>query len=247
MRDAPTVDQYWEALEPHLRPFSPEEQGPAVALYRELAKGRAVDAEQFARALVTTPAAARALLERDALKRFIYPDTKGRAVGFGGLATAPMHHRFEVNGRALWTWCAWDSLFIPEILGRQARVTSPDPESRELVRLTVTPDRIESVEPSDAVISFIQPDAEAFGTSAANIMASFCHYIFFFASRASGERWTAKHPGTFLCTLDDAFALAKRFNARNFGQSWRGAPIGSDGDTIGWETRPPIPSRPRLL
>ena len=138
-------------------------------------------------------------------------------VGFGGLAAAPMHHRFEVNGRTLWTWCAWDSLFIPEILGCPARVTSPDPENRELVRLSVTPDWIESVEPSDAVISFTRLDSEAFGPSAANIMASFCHYIFFFISRASGERWTAKHPGTFLCTLDEAFVLAKRLNAQNFG------------------------------
>ena len=80
----------------------------------------------------------------------------------------------------------------------------------------VTPDRIESLEPSDAVISFIRPDAEAFATSAVNIMANFCHYIFFFASRASGERWVAEHPGTFLCTLDDAFVLAKRLNAANF-------------------------------
>jgi alkylmercury lyase len=128
-----------------------------------------------------------------------------------------MHHRFEVNGRTLWTWCAWDSLFIPEILGRPARVTSPDPENRELVRLAVTPHRIQSVEPGNAVISFIRPDAEAFGTSAANVMASFCQYIFFFASRASGERWTAKHRGTFLFTLDDGFTLAKRLNAANFG------------------------------
>jgi alkylmercury lyase len=221
MRDIPTVDQYWETLSPHLKSFSPEEQGAAVVLYRELAKGRAVDAEQFARALDTPPATARALLERQAIKRFIYPDAEGRVLGFGGLAAAPMHHRFEVNGRTLWTWCAWDSLFIPEILGRPARVTSPDPENRELVRLAVTPDRIESVEPRDAVISFIRPDAEAFGTSAANIMANFCHYIFFFTSRASGEQWTAKHPGTFLSTLDDAFALAKRINAANFGTALR--------------------------
>jgi hypothetical protein len=31
------------------------------------------------------------------------------------LAATAMHHRFEVDGRALSTWCAWDSLFIPEI------------------------------------------------------------------------------------------------------------------------------------
>jgi alkylmercury lyase len=204
-------------LESHLRPFSREEQPIAVALYRELAKGKAVDADQFGRALGVSPDESRALLARDAIKSFIYPDSEGRVLGFGGLAAAPMHHRFEVRGRMLWTWCAWDSLFIPEILGCEAGVTSPDPENREIVRLLVTPDRVGSVVPSEAVVSFIRPEAQAFDTSAANVMAKFCHFIFFFSSRQSGERWITKHPGTFLYSLEDAFTLAKRFNARSFG------------------------------
>ena len=89
--------------------------------------------------------------------------------------------------------------------------------SAELGKVGVTPERIESVEPDGAVVSFVLPDAQVFGTSATNVMAKFCHFIFFFSSRSSGERWVAKHPGTFLYSLDDAFALAKRFNARNFG------------------------------
>jgi hypothetical protein len=47
-----------------------------------------------------------------------------------------MHHRFEVQGRTLWTWCG-GSLFIPEILGRSAHVTSADPENGEIVNLVV--------------------------------------------------------------------------------------------------------------
>jgi alkylmercury lyase len=215
--EAPTMDQYWEALEPCLQNLSPEEQRSVVALYRELAKGQAVNASQLGRAIGLSLEESRALLRRDAVKSFIHSDEQGRVLGFGGLAIAPMHHHFEIEGRALWTWCAWDSLFIPEILGRPARVTSPDPESGELVRLVVTPDRIESVDPHEAVISFIRPDAQVFGTSATNVMAKFCHFIFFFASRSSGERWVAKHPGTFLCSLADAFTLAKRSNARRFG------------------------------
>jgi alkylmercury lyase len=215
--EIPTVDEYWRALAPHLRRFEPEEQRAAVALYRELAKGQAVDATQLGRALGVSVSESSALLRRDSLKCAIYPDDEGRVLGFGGLAAAPMHHRFTVDGRELWTWCAWDSLFLPEIIGRPARVASPDPETGEVVRLIVTPQRIESVEPSGAVISFVWPDAESFRTSAANIMAKFCHFIYFFASPTSGERWATKNPGTFLCTLDDAFVLAKRFNARNFG------------------------------
>jgi alkylmercury lyase len=213
----PSLDEYWKMLESRLRTFSSEEQPVAVALYRELAKGKPVDANQFSRALGVSSEEARLLLQKDAIKSFVYPDSAGRVVGFGGLATAPMHHRFEVGGRTLWTWCAWDSLFIPEILGRPARVTSPDPESRETIRLIVTPERIESVVPSETVVSFIRPAVRTLDISAAKVMANFCHLIFFFSSRQSGERWVAKHPATFLYSLDDAFTLAKRFNARNFG------------------------------
>lgn len=213
----PSVEAYWQELEPHLPHFLPEEQRVAVALYRELAKGRAVDTAQLSLALGISFDDARTLLDREPTKNFIYPDDQGRVVGFGGLAAAQMHHRFEVDGRTLSTWCAWDSLFIPEILGQTARITSPDPESGELVRLVVTPERIASVEPPGAVVSFVLPDAEVFGTSAANVMAKFCHFIFFFSTRLSGESWVAKHPGTFLYSLDEAFVLARRLNARNFG------------------------------
>ena len=213
----PTLGVYWERLANELPVFSPEEQRVAVTLYRELAKGQPVDAAQLAQALGVPVAEARALLARDSIRAFVYQDKQGRVLGFGGLAAAEMAHRFEVDGRTLWTWCAWDSLFIPEILGKSARVQSPDPATGETVRLVVSPDRVESVDPTDAVVSFLLPDADQFRTSAANVMAQFCHFVFFFTSRSSGERWVAKHPGTFLYSLDDAFALAKRLNAKNFG------------------------------
>jgi alkylmercury lyase len=206
-----TLDEYWAALQPHLPSFSPEEQRTAVTLYRELAKGRPVDEARLACALGMSTAEARALFQRESIKGLVYADSRGLVLGFGGLAAAPtMHHDLS-------TWCAWDSLFIPEILGRPARVASCDPESGEHVHLIVTPERIEWVEPSEAVISFVRPDMQIFGTSAAKVMARFCHFIFFFASRSSGERWTAKKPGTFLYSLDEAFALAKRSNLNNFG------------------------------
>jgi alkylmercury lyase len=220
----PTLDEYWAALQPHLPSFSLEEQRAAIALYRELAKGEPVDESRLACALGMSTAEARALLQRDSIKSLIYADSRGLVLGFGGLAAAPtMHHHIEVGGRALSTWCAWDSLFIPEILQRPVRVASRDPESGEHVRLVATPERIEWVEPNEAVISFIRPDAQVFGTSAANVMARFCHFIFFFASRSSGERWTAKKPGTFLYSLDEAFALAKRSNLNNFGAELAGS------------------------
>ncbi|MGQ0548023.1 MAG: organomercurial lyase [Betaproteobacteria bacterium] len=203
----PTLDRYWQALDKHLPPrFSPEERHFALGLYRELAKGEPMDARQLDRAL----------LERAAIKPLVHRDAQGRIAGFGGLAAAPMHHRLVVDGRTLGAWCAWDTLFIPEILGKRARVASPDPETQELVELVVTPDGIEAATHEGAAVSFLMPDASDFDTNA-NVIRTFCHFVFFFASRSSGERWVERHPGTFLYTLNDAFALAKRLNARNFG------------------------------
>jgi len=224
----PALDTYWEGLAAYLPRFSPDEQRAAVSLYRELAKGHPVDAAQLGRALGISPVEARELLERDSIKAFVYPDDQGRVLGFGGLAAAPMHHRFEVDGRRLSTWCAWDSLFIPEILGQRARVTSPDPETGQLVRLIVGLHRIEAAEPEGAVVSFLLPDAHDFDTGATNVMAKFCHFVFFFASRVSGEGWVAKHPGTFLYSLEEAFVLARRLNARNFGQELARSASGVD-------------------
>ncbi len=222
MSAIPELNEYWAALRPHLPRFSVEEQRAAVALYRQLAEGKPVTDAQLARTLGCSLAKIRAVLERESIKCLTYGDDQGRILGFGGLAVTAMHHRFEVDGRVLSTWCAWDSLFIPEILGRPARVSSADPQSGEVVRLVITPQRIESVDPKGTQISFIWPDAEIFGASAANVMVKFCHFIFFFASRSSGEHWVDKNPGTFLYSLDDAFALARRVNAYNFGSELGG-------------------------
>lgn len=155
-------------------------------------------------------------LARDPLRSFVYAK-KGQIVGFGGLAAAPMHHEFRVKEQMLWTWCAWDSLFIPAILGDTAHVSSPDPQTLELVRVTVSPTGIERVEPEDAVVSFPLPGDGDFAHSAENVMGMFCHAVFFFTSRESGEQWRSTHEGTVLYSLDEAYEIGRRLVTRQFG------------------------------
>ena len=214
-----TLDQYWELLAEFLPQLSEMEQHAALVLYRELAKGAPLSAEQFADALEIPTDGAREILNIDPFRSLVYLDEQGRISGFGGLATAPMHHKLKVDGRELWTWCAWDSLFIPEILGTTALVESQDPSTGEVVRLTVTERGVESVQPEGTVVSFLLPNADDFKTSASNVMANFCHFVFFFASRKSGEEWAADHAGTFLYSLDEASELARRLNAKVFGHA----------------------------
>ena len=190
----------------------------AVELYRQLARGGPVPPESLGEALGVPVDEITALLEDEQLKGWVFYDDDGSVIGFRGLAIRKMAHRFEVEGRTLYTWCAWDSLFLPEMLGTSAEVESRDPHTGTVIKLTVSPDGVESVEPADAVMSILIGDPEVVKTNPAKVMASFCHHIFFLESPESGAEWAEQHgEGTFLVTLDEAFALGKRHNAVQFG------------------------------
>lgn len=192
--------------------FDAAGQRVAVALYRMLAEGAAVPISRLASALRIPERAAREALDCCA----VYYDRAGAVIGFGGLTVAEMPpHRLIVEGRKLNTWCAWDSLFIPGILGRAARVESVCPETRLPVTMTVTSDGVVELTPPTAVVSFLTPDRRF----DQNVIDSFCHFVHFFQSPAAGEKWTARHPGTFLLSVDEAFALGRLTNTRNFGEA----------------------------
>lgn len=127
------LERSWDALLPQ---FSRDEQTAGRTLLRELARGGPVSSARLAAALRTPVGEAEALLRSSALSPFVYRDADGQVVGFWGLSTVAMHHRFMVGDRALWTWCAEDSLFLPELIDTPADVESRDPESGISVRLS---------------------------------------------------------------------------------------------------------------
>ncbi len=50
-----------------------------------------------------------------------------RLVGIGGLSLHETRHRLSFQGRALYTWCAWDSLFLVPLIGEPATLFSTSP------------------------------------------------------------------------------------------------------------------------
>jgi len=190
-----------------------EEQRLGVEIYRQLSHGGPVAQSTLAETLEVTAPEVDELLRRPNLQCLTYTDHEGRIIGFGGLAVREMSHRFTVDGRTLYTWCAWDSLFIPVILGQAADVESPAPGGSARVRLRVAPNGVTRVEPQSAVMSFLLPTAQTFQGDALKAMASFCHYIFFFPDRESAVAWTAHHPDTLVISVSDAFELGRRMVA----------------------------------
>jgi alkylmercury lyase len=183
----------------------------ALATYRRLAEGTAAPVEDIAE---------RAGEEEDLTERLlatwpgVFRDIRGDVVGFWGLTIGKLvpTHAIEVEGRRLYAWCAWDTLFLPGILGADARVESICPVTKETITLVVEPDGVAEASHPQAVVSCLLPSTEF----DANVIQSFCHFVHFFASRDAGGSWTAEHPGTFLLSLEDAFELGRLVNARNF-------------------------------
>jgi len=98
-----------------------------------------------------------------------------KIIGFWGLTPRPFSkHLLKSRGRTLYGWCAWDTLFIPELIGSTGEVESTDPETGQVVRMTVSPDGVNAVVPEGAVMSILEP-TEAMR---ADVVASFCHYVF---------------------------------------------------------------------
>ena len=204
-----------EALSEHLlRVFpvlDPTGRRLSLTLYRELARGAPVSPSSLAdRVEMPAEAAVRQLRSWPG----VYYDGEQRVVGFWGLTIAPMPHRLRVDGRELYAWCAWDTLFLPALLGTSVEVESSCRATGAPVRLTVTPHGVESAEPAGLSVSFLLPDAEAMN---ANVITSFCHYVHFFSSRKAAKPWLHEHPETFLLSLVDAYEFGRRMNRVRYG------------------------------
>jgi alkylmercury lyase len=184
----------------------------SIALYRLLAEGDPV----FPRKLATKVGLDEKRVH-EMLRGWpgVFFDKQGRVQGYWGLAIAEMKHRFEVAGKTLYTWCAWDSLFLPEILQKTAQVSSSCPITGETIRLRVHPREIESIHPTDTVMSFPQVDHMELGE---DLVTNFCHFVNFFRSPEAANRWLEKYPGHVVLSPDDGFELARRKNALQYGE-----------------------------
>ncbi len=196
--------------------LSETEQRVSAQIYRLLAKGAPVPVAELAATLDLPLETVEQVV--GGWTGFFYDDDHA-IIGYWGLALGKTPHRFVVNGNTLYTWCAWDSLFIPQIIGATAQVESLDPVSKEVVRLTVSPQGVEQVEPSGAVTSFMLPETDQIRS---DVIKSFCHYLHFFASPETAEKWVAQSPKSsdlLTLSIEEAFRIGFEKNLLQYGDT----------------------------
>jgi len=128
-------------------------------------------------------------------------DDQGRLVGLA-LTLRPTPHRFTVDGRGLFAWCASDTLMLPVVIGRPAVVESTCPHTGQPIRVEVGPDGVQRVEPPTAVVSAARPMGEL-----ADVRADICIHGHFFSSIGATTSWSEAHPGGHVVPVGEAFRL----------------------------------------
>ncbi len=201
-----TLSEMAEAIRTAMPHMDATEQRIAIGTYRLLAAGEPVSSEAIASA--TNNPVGRV---EEALNSWpgVYRDDEARVVGFWGLTIARLdpEYRFLIDGKTSYAWCALDTLFIPALLGKTVAVEATDPVTGERVSLVVDSNGVRDLKPSGAVVSMLIPD----GPFDYDVIESFCHKVLFFASEEAGASWTAKHKGTTLLSVQEAFELGRGF------------------------------------
>ena len=201
--------------------LSEQGQKVSVQIYRLLAAGQPVAVEELADTLNMPVDDVKSTIEGWS---GIFFDDGGKITGYWGLSVTEMPHRFLVNGHTLYNWCAWDSIFIPQVIGQMAYIESLDPETKESIRITVAPEGVLAVEPAGTVISFMMPNTDQIR---ADVIRSFCHYVHFFTSEDSAATWISrsdKPEDIVILSLEDGYRIGAEKNARQypsiFGNGW---------------------------
>lgn len=188
-----------------------QEKKLSLSLYRLLANGLPVPVGKLAEASGIDDAEISKTLSSWAGVQF---DDNGNVIGFWGLTVKPMQHQLILEDKTLYTWCAWDGLFIPELLGKPATLITQCPISK--TRLSVFVDdkaNFETPTP-EIIMSFLEPRQAMFDE---DIIGQFCHYIYLFQDRKTARQWTASNPNTVLLDLTQAMELGRLKNKKQFG------------------------------
>lgn len=138
-------------------------------------------------------------------------DENGHLVG-AALTLKPTPHRFRVNGRTLYTWCALDAMFLPGFLGKTAEVESACPVTGDLIQLTIAPEGVIRYAPAEMVLSITVPGLSCKRGVSPNPetgpQSEGCSQMHFFSSPQAAKQWLVDRLGIAIFSVADAYRLA---------------------------------------
>jgi alkylmercury lyase len=117
----------------------------------------------------------------------------------------PTRHRFQIDGRSLYTWCAFDTVLFPPTLGQTAQVHSTCPVTGQPISFMATPDGVvKELAPVSAVLSLIIPAERS-----ECVRSTFCEQALFFQSAQAALHWLSTHSEALILSIEEAALVGK--------------------------------------
>ena len=185
-----------------------EQEDLCLSILQQVSRGRPLSKT----ALATSLAISQSELEQ---RLAHLPDTefdrKGDIIGWG-VTLMPTRHRFQINGKVLFTWCAFDTVLFPPTLGRTAQVSSTCPVTAHPITFVATPSGVVGdLSPASGVMSLIIPASRQ-----ECVRATFCEHSLFFQSEQAASSYLAAHPEAVLLSIEEAAAVGRSVAASRF-------------------------------
>jgi len=215
MMNDPRILETTKKMQEYLLGYGPARVRLLLQVIRHLAHGHPITAEQVEHLIADLGIA------KDQAHQFLREvterDATDQIVGAMGLSLSDHPHRLSVAGVSLSAWCALDTLFLPALLQQTVTIESPSPVTNHSIRLRVSPERVEEVIPTEAVVSLVlvDPSRENMASVQA-IWSAFCTHVHFFAAREEGEQWASGRDDIVILTVEEGFAWGRQMWSRVF-------------------------------
>ena len=204
-----TVDDMARKLRERLLAYGPDRLRLMLSVMRLVERGAPLTAPQAQDLIVAS-----GIVPEDAdafLRQVTERSASDEITGVMGLSLNDHPHRLTVADIPLSAWCALDTLFLPSLLRQTATIESLSPVSRLPIKLRVSPERVEDVSPTSAVISIVIVDLNADNMASVEaVWSAFCDHVHFFVTREEAEGWSASRNDIAILTVDEGFTLGRQ-------------------------------------
>ncbi len=171
-----------------------------------LAEGKPIPPEDLAAAWNMPFQDVKPILEQARALGTLQFNDQGNLIA-SALSLVPTQHIFRTKGITLYSWCAFDAVYAPGVIGEVAEIESVDPLSQEAVRLVVSPDGVLEKEPEEIAVTVVGLDADTRGGAS----SPRCRQMQFFTTSKNAHAWKGNSPGVSVMTVDQLFEFANLF------------------------------------
>ena len=179
--------------------FQIDDKSFIVNIQRELLKGNPLAKTTYYELLIDLDKE-----KADSLLELLGELNKNNKItAFSGLSLTPTNHRFIVENKILYTWCALDAILFTEWLDVSSQIISRDPIDNSLIELNIDCDHLVSSNPYPIFLSLVEK------MDSCNIRGSFCNHVSFFASEQTAKQWLDSNASGKILTLEDLFESNK--------------------------------------